>query len=126
VLDAPFDAWRFAYFTTSELGDPAISGPSSDPDQDAVANFEEFRAGTNPRDSASVLRLTIGLATNVALVSFPAGSNRAYTLQYRDRWDAGSWQDLEAVRSAATNRMLIYPVALPVNATTRFYRVVVP
>jgi len=126
VLDVPFDAWRFAYFTASELGDPAISGPNADPDQDAVGNFEEFRGGTNPRDEASVLRLTVGLSTNAAQVAFPAGSNRAYTLQYLDRWDAGSWQDLDQFRSAATNRWLIYPDPLLENATNRFYRVVVP
>ena len=126
VLDVPFDAWRFAWFTASELGDPAISGPDADPDQDLAANSHEFRAGTNPRDPANVLRLTIGITTNAAEVAFPAGSNRTFTLQFRDRPDSGSWQDLEQFRSAATNRMLTYPDPLTATPTNRFYRVVVP
>ena len=59
ILDKPFDAWRFLFFSPSELLDPAISGPDADPDEDGVSNREEFRKATDPRDPRSVLNVPI-------------------------------------------------------------------
>lgn len=42
IRDKPFDAWRFANFTESELGNAAISGATADPDGDQLANLLEY------------------------------------------------------------------------------------
>ncbi len=89
ILDKPFDAWRFLFFTAPELLDPAISGPEADPDGDGVSNTEEFRGGTDPRDSRSVLKVHIEARDHAVRLGFPAGSNRAYVLEYRQDFNAG-------------------------------------
>jgi poly(3-hydroxybutyrate) depolymerase len=57
VMDTPppisLDDWRLAIFRASAT-DPAIAGDTADPDGDGYANLDEFQAGTNPLDSASV------------------------------------------------------------------------
>lgn len=124
ILDTPFDAWRFAHFTSSELGDPAVSAAGADPDHDGASNWQEFLAGTDPRDSASVLRMRIDAVMNVARVSFSVSSNRSYTLQYRNDLGGGGWLDLTNFPPAATNRTLLYLDPLPAGRTDRFYRII--
>ncbi len=45
--DAPFEAWRFANFTASQLADATISGANADPDGDGMSNLLEFFTGGN-------------------------------------------------------------------------------
>ncbi|MDF3057747.1 MAG: fibronectin [Rariglobus sp.] len=47
--DKPYDAWRFARFTTVELADTATSGDSADPDADSLSNLMEYALGTEPK-----------------------------------------------------------------------------
>jgi hypothetical protein len=49
IQDKPFDAWRFANFTGTELGKPAISGETADPDADRLANLIEYALGLSPK-----------------------------------------------------------------------------
>lgn len=49
IQDKPFDAWRFANFTGTELGKPAISGETADPDADRLANLIEYALGLPPK-----------------------------------------------------------------------------
>ena len=44
-----YSAWRTASFTSGELADPEVSGPSADPDRDGCANAIEYARGTNPK-----------------------------------------------------------------------------
>jgi hypothetical protein len=123
ILDTPFDGWRFARFNAAELGDPAISGPDADPDHDGASNYQEFLAGTDPRDPTSVLRMQIEAATNTARLSFSIGSNHTCTLQSRDSLDRGGWIDLTNYAPPPTNRTMLYLDPLPPGWTNRFYRV---
>jgi hypothetical protein len=122
ILDTPFDGWRFAYFTALELTQPNISGPAADPDLDGANNLHEYLAGTDPRDVQSVLRLKINVPTDTAHLSFSAGTNRSYTLQYLHDLATGSWLDLTNYLPAPTNRTLNYAEGLA-GASNRFYRV---
>lgn len=50
IRNRPFDAWRFANFTSSELGIPSISAENSDPDGDSLQNLAEYALGLDPRN----------------------------------------------------------------------------
>jgi hypothetical protein len=126
VLDTPFDAWRFAHFNQSELAQISISGPDADPDHDGVSNWQEFLGGTNPRDATSVLRVAIDALTNTAVIKFFAGSNHAFTLQYRDNLSSGPWLDFTNIAPAISNRTIACSDPLPSGVTNRFYRVSAP
>ncbi|HEX5219318.1 MAG TPA: FAD-dependent oxidoreductase [Verrucomicrobiae bacterium] len=123
ILDLPFDAWRFKHFTASELADLNISGPDADPDSDGATNRHEFLSGTDPRDSASVLRVRINTQTNTAIIQFTAGSNRAFTLQYRDHPGLGTWLELTNIAPVNSNRTIVCSDPFPVGVSNRFYRV---
>ena len=63
------DAWRWRYF--GSLTDPRSSA-MSDPDGDGVSNWAEYRAGTDPTDANSALRLQTRLtAANQNAVNTP-------------------------------------------------------
>lgn len=126
VLDTPFDGWRFKHFSASELTQPEVSGPETDPDQDGASNWQEFLAGTDPHNAASVLRVRIDAATNTAVIQFLAGANRAFTLQYRDDLRTGNWQDFTNLAPAEIARTIVCTDVLPAGLTNRFYRVRVP
>ena len=46
-----YRGWDNFHFTALERGDPLISGPEADPDQDGRKNSEEYALGTDPRSS---------------------------------------------------------------------------
>jgi uncharacterized repeat protein (TIGR03806 family) len=48
-----YDAWRSSNFVPAD--DPA-GAPGEDPDGDGVTNYDEFLAGTHPRDGSSAFR----------------------------------------------------------------------
>lgn len=51
-----YTAWQSVYFTAFALNNPAVVGPTADPDNDGEDNLAEFTARTNPTDSTSVQR----------------------------------------------------------------------
>lgn len=69
------DIWRLRYFGT--LTDP-MSQATADPDGDGVSNWAEYRAGTDPTDANSALRLQTRLVAT--------GQNAAGAPQVALRW----------------------------------------
>jgi hypothetical protein len=127
IVETPFDTWRLGYFTAAELAQPAISGTNADPDSDGASNWQEFLAGTDPRDPMSALKVTMNAQAGNAMIRFLAASNHGYTLQYRDSLTVGSWLDLTNLGVAATNRAIIYTDSFsPSISAQRFYRVRAP
>jgi hypothetical protein len=94
-----------------------------------MTNLQEYRAGTDPLDAQSNLKLQFqGLdsATGRPQFSFTAMPGIGYTLQYSDKLVSGNWQKLrdEPVGDSIRTVTLFDPSAT--NASTRFYRIVTP
>lgn len=51
IEDKPFDAWRFTHFP-NQLGNPAISSETADPDADELSNLIEYALNLSPTASS--------------------------------------------------------------------------
>ena len=98
-----------------------------DPDLDGLTNLQEYQAGTNPRDSRSVLRLVASRYTaagsNLVLV-FSAAANRNYSIHYTDQLNPPAWNYLTNISAVPDAREIRLPMATP--GSRRFYRVATP
>ena len=98
-----------------------------DADGDGLSNWQEFQAGTNPRDLASALRLELapisGSGTN-ALITFTALANRPYTVEHLDTLSNLFWQTFWNLPPVPTNRQFTLPIS-PLTPQ-RFYRLRTP
>lgn len=113
------DEWEDAH--NFDAHDP--SDAIGDEDQDGLNNRKEYEAGTDPRDAASQLHLTIERpeAARVALW-FEAASNRTYRIECAD--DAHlNWRTLLDVTAAATNGVIS---ATEGHIEKKFYRLLTP
>jgi hypothetical protein len=100
-----------------------------DYDGDGMSNAAEVVAGTDPMDPLSVLKLVFppdSVADGLAAFYFPAVSNKTYTAEYRDGFEASGWSNLVSFDSLPTNRILWVTNLPPLGATHRFYRVETP
>jgi hypothetical protein len=111
------DWWEMAHGTNWKVADA-----NADPDHDGFTNLQEFIAGTDPQDPLSRLKLDVSIVTpGTVTLSFVAGSNRTYTVQFTDSVAVPGWSTLADIPPQSTNG----PVALtdPINVpTNRFYR----
>ena len=114
------DSWETLYGFGP--GNPALR--DADVDGDGATNGEEFLAGTDPTNAASVLRVTIPSIVGGAQISFGAISNRTYSVLYRDTPGGSPWNKLADIPARAINRVETF--LDPDWTTNRFYRAVVP
>jgi len=82
--DGLFDNWEVAY--DLNVNSPAgPHGAAGDPDGDGYSNAQEQVAGTDPRDAASALRLTLRtIAPKRFRVGWQAVEGKRYQLEYAD------------------------------------------
>ena len=93
-------------------------------DDKRLPNLEDYRAGTDPTNAASVLRITRFTAGNPAVLEFDAVSNKTYTVQYSDRVSGGVWTKLADFVGRDNNRI---ETATDSGAgTNRFYGILTP
>jgi hypothetical protein len=120
------DTWETTY--SFNPGSPADA--TGDADGDHMTNVEEYRAGTNPQDNLSFLRIESiesELATTGSMrVSFLAVSNRTYAVEYRDTLIPGAWTPMPQVSPATTNRMIEMIDSPPATISKRYYRLAIP
>ena len=86
------DAWEIQYFgSINGLG----GGAGEDPDGDGMTNLDEFRAGTNPLDPRSFLRIS-GVETTGGQhrISFPTATSRRYRVERTLTLLPGGWSTL--------------------------------
>ena len=132
VGEADFAQWLTRYFSAAELQDPALSGETADPDGDGHTNRQEYRAGTHPRDAASVLRVAaVGVVPGnpgTVRLRFPAVAGRTYALQRTRDLTAGDWETVATWPPAPADGDVTVEDLLPEGepAAARFYRVVIP
>jgi hypothetical protein len=119
------DAWMNARFghNLGQAGDK--SRASDDADGDGLTNLQEFRAGTDPKSAASVLRISgVDKVGTAVRVSFPTVTGKTYRLESRDDLVSGSWNVLtDQVFGTGSTLQITDPSAA--GLAKRFYRVVV-
>jgi hypothetical protein len=93
VGDGLPNAWRQWRFGGSGTSTNASSCAACDPDHDGLSNQQEFRAGTDPNQATSSLRLDPPVTSGSdLLVGFPARSGFTYRVEYRAALNSGAWR----------------------------------
>ena len=119
----PLENWRFTNFgTTANSGNAA---DCADPDGDGLTNAQEFAAGTDPKNAASVLKVTdLAISDGDFVVSFPTVYGKTYRVERSDTLQAARGPPCRTTSPARRNgaghryRRRRQP--------RRFYRIVVP
>ena len=76
-----YETWAVANFNSQELADPGVSGPDADPDGDGLSNWQEFLAGTNPRNANSVLQISeVRKVPEGLALSWDSVAGRSYSI----------------------------------------------
>jgi titin len=122
VGDGIPDAWRAAFFGGSGTTTNNRSCAACDPDHDGLTNLQEFHAGTNPTNSASVIRITSVQPSGAdVVVSFPSVLGKLYRVEMKDDITLATWT-LLADQIAGTGSVI--PITDPGAAALpkRFYR----
>jgi hypothetical protein len=115
-----WQTWLQQVFTPAELGDPVVSDPDADPDQDGYTNEAEFVAGTNPKNATSGLLLAPAKAAPATL-EFAAAPDRTYTLYYRPLVGDGAWTAVSVSRASSAARTVQITPTQP-----GYYKIAVP
>ena len=85
--DGISDLWRLRWFGSASA---ALSPANGDADHDGVNNLHEFRAGTNPLNATSLLRLAVQPTAGGLKLNFPTGLGRTYVIESAPA-PAGPW-----------------------------------
>lgn len=121
IQDKPFDAWRFAKFSTSELNDPQTSGETADPDRDDLANLIEYALGLEPKipDASPITAATSSGHLAFLIAKNPAATDISWSAEVSDdltHWQPAFIETNDATTFAARDTVLINA------ATQRFIR----
>ena len=118
------DAWEIAWGLDPASG-TGTNGPAGDIDQDGMDNLAEFRAGFDPRDAASVLRLNppVFAADQIAL-SWTGLQSRVYRVEQAagQGLETGAWTQKVQTSSATTFPFVTLHVLQPATSTPAFFR----
>ena len=104
-----------------------VNNPGADNDGDGLTNLQEFKAGTNPLDATSGLRITtVARNTNDFVVTFnTAVAGKSYRLERKDALTDALWGSISGVadlNATSTGSAQITDTG-GATTTTRFYHV---
>jgi hypothetical protein len=87
------DSWRLLWFGTVSN---ALSAAKADPDGDGANNWQEYVAGTNPNDPASVFEFLPGsaLGSSSFTMQWSSVPGKHYTVQTSYKLFPGNWTTL--------------------------------
>jgi len=111
------------FFTSGEIADSSISGESVDADGDGHTNRQEFEAGTDPRQDASVTRIDElsvddAFQLHISVFSTPG---RIYTLERSEGLGDGNWISVETKR--ADGERVVFDVSEVESVQQAYFRV---
>ncbi|HUA37842.1 MAG TPA: S8 family serine peptidase [Candidatus Sulfopaludibacter sp.] len=112
------DWWELQYF-----GHLTGTNPNADPDHDGMNNLEEWIAGTNPTNAASVLRANVvSNSASGVVVSWSSVAGKTYWLARSTNLATGFSTISTNIAATAPTNISTDTAVLPGN-TPRFYRV---
>ena len=123
-LDTDGDGMPEGWETANGLNPNGSSDSSKDDDGDGVSNLAEYRAGTNPQDAMSYLRiqsLVINNANEVQ-VTWGSASNRLYSIQRASVLTGGTSFTNIAENIFPTPQENVFIDTTATNAKEFFYR----
>jgi hypothetical protein len=109
------ETWRTTRFTTAQLANPAISGPTADPDGDDLPNLLEYALARDPLapESEPHVRIT-NIAPSLAIEFLRARSDLTYTVEASS--DLATWEVI-ATNPGAVSATVPVTVTDPVPAS---------
>lgn len=114
------DDWELAYF------DNLSKDGTDDSDGDGATDLAEFKAGTNPINSESILRVITlsSVGSGTTTVVWQSMPGRKYQVQYKDSVNDPSWSLLGSLVTAQSESSETVDGQIP-STGQRFYRVLV-
>ena len=115
------DTWRLLYFGT--VSNP-LSAANADPDGDGASNWQEYIAGTDPLDAASVFQFLPGAAPAGGgfTLQWPSVVNKIYSVQ-SSASPAGAWTTVAG--NLPGNGQTLQWTDTNASGQARFYRALV-
>lgn len=113
------DSWQIKYFAANGAG----RGPNDDPDGDGFSNYQEFRAGTDPLNGNSAIRISeIRIFNHDVSIRFQTLFGKAYRLERSVDPAGGLWVPVASfVPGTGGPAQIVDPSAG--SLSNRFYRV---
>lgn len=103
VLDSDGDGMPDTWEEEHELDPELAADANEDPDLDGAGNLQEYLAGTDPGEAASVFAFTnVAYEGGALRLRFHAAQSRAYSLQVRDSLSSGGWQTVTNLPAGST------------------------
>lgn len=110
------DPWELRFFGT------LLSDGMADPDLDGHTNAQEYKAGTDPTASASVLKFEqVTINGDWVTLGWTATPGRSYKVQYKETLDGLLWEDAPAQIKIVGSQAL-FTSTTPGDSVCRFYR----
>ena len=114
------DAWETKYFGSISN---AIGAASSDPDNDGMCNLDEYKAGTDPTNRLSLLKiLNIGRSTNNVVLNWQSVTGKTYSVQEASIITENFSTIFPGISVTGGTRWYTFPSSF---SGSRFYRIAV-